>query len=266
MTVKGYIFDIDGTLALAGMGGQGYVALPGAAEVVAGLNAKGTPIIAYTNGTFHTPAEYRAKLSSVGIHFAEGRVMTPASVAADYFVAKGIRRLFVLGIEGVTQPLEAAGLEVVRPGGKLDSVDGVLAGWYPDFAFPALETACRAIWAGTPFFATSLAPYFAGTNGRNIGVSGAIAAMITHTTGVAPTLLGKPSVLGVEMACQRMGLKPSEIAVVGDDPKLEIAMARRAGAQAIGVTTGVATAESFAALADDLKAHRIIASLRDLHG
>ena len=268
MTVvsKGYIFDIDGTLALAGSGGKGYRALPGAAELVARLNEKGVPCVAYTNGTFHTPAEYRVTLASVGIDFAPDRIMTPASVAADYFIARKKKRIFALGIEGVTQPLEAAGLDVVKPGHSLDGVDAILIGWFPDFTFPHLDALCRAVWAGAPLFATSLAPYFAGASGRNIGISGAIAAMVAHTTGVAATLLGKPSVLGVEMACKRMGLTPAEIAVVGDDPNLEMAMARRAGARAIGVTTGTTTREEFLAQPEDRRAAVVLSSLGELNG
>ena len=89
---------------------------------------------------------------------------------------------------------------------------------------------------------------------------------MARKAGGRSTLLGKPSTLGVEMACNRMRLAPENIAVVGDDPKLEISMARRAGAYAIGVTTGIATREMFLALPDDLKAHEILASVGDLHG
>jgi len=263
---KGYIFDIDGTLALAAEGGKGYVALPGAAAAIARLTARGVPVIAYTNGTFHTPDEYRETLAAAGIELPKGRIMTPASVAADYFAGRNMRRLMVLGTSGVTAPLEAAGLEAVSPRDRPAKPDAMLIGWCPDFTYPDLEIVCRAVWAGTPLFATSLAPYFAGKNGRNIGISGAVAAMITHTTGEPATLLGKPSVLGVEMASRRMGLSPAEIAVVGDDPKLEMTMARRAGARAIGVTTGIATLADFMALPEEARAHEVLASLGDFHG
>jgi 4-nitrophenyl phosphatase len=97
-----------------------------------------------------------------------------------------------------------------------------------------------------------------------LGISGAIAAMVTSVTGRRATVLGKPSVEGVKMACARMGLRASEIAVVGDDPQLEIAMARRAGAMAIGVLTGVASREAFLALPKTRSAHLILDSIADL--
>lgn len=263
---KGYIFDIDGTLALAGPGGQGYEALPGAADVVSRLNAQAIPIIAYTNGTFHTPEVYRASLAAVGMDFKPGHVFTPASVAADYFVKRRIDRVQVLGTEGVIRPLIEAGIEVITPKDSFEYVPAVLVGWYPDFTMPDLESACRAIWAGAALFTTSKAPYFAGRGGRIIGISGAISAMLKSVTGKNIALIGKPSVIGIQMACERMRLRPADIAVVGDDPRLEIKMARRAGAHAIGVTTGIASRGDFMALPDDQKAHTVLASVGDLHG
>lgn len=97
-----------------------------------------------------------------------------------------------------------------------------------------------------------------------LGISGAIVAMVTSVTGRRATVLGKPSVQGVKIACTRMGLRTSDVAVLGDDPELEIAMARRAGAMAIGVLTGVANREAFLALPKAKSAHLILDSIADL--
>jgi 4-nitrophenyl phosphatase len=262
--LRGFIFDIDGTLALADPHGKGYRALPGAKEIVSRLNASGVPAVAFTNGTLHTPAEYRATLSSIGIEFPVGHVMTPSSVAAEYFVKRDIRRVLVLGIEGAIRPLEEAGLDIVRPDGNLEGVQAVLVAWFPGFRLADLDAACRAVWACAALFAVSTAPFFASRGGRMLGISGAIVAMVTSVTGRRATVLGKPSVQGVKMACTRMGLRTSDIAVVGDDPELEIAMARRAGAMAIGVLTGVARREAFLALPKTKSAHLILDSMADL--
>jgi NagD protein len=262
--VRGFVFDIDGTLALADPQGKGYKALPGAKEIVSGLNVAGVPAAAFTNGTLHTPAEYHAALSSIGIEFPLDRVMTPASTAAEYFVKKDIQRVLVLGIEGAIRPLEEAGLDIVRPDANLEGVQAVLIAWFPGFRLADLDAACRAVWAGAALFTVSNAPFFASRGGRMLGISGAIAAMVTSVTGRRAAVLGKPSIEGVKMACARMALRTSKIAVVGDDPELEIAMARRAGAMAIGVLTGVAGREAFLALPKTRSAHLILDSIADL--
>lgn len=255
--VRGAVFDIDGTLALTN-GGDSYSALPGARDVVGKLRDRGVPMMAYTNGTLHTPEEYYDNLVGIGLPFEPGAIMTPATVAADYFVRKGLRRVMVLGIDGARQPLIAAGIEVVAPGEAIEGVQAVLIGWFPGFVLADLDAACRAVWAGAAVFSVSNAPFFASRSGRMLGISGAIAAMIESVTGRRATLLGKPAAHGLRMACARMKLRASEVVVVGDDPVLEIGMARRGGAHAVGVLTGIGNRESFGALPASRSAHLVL--------
>ena len=88
--------------------------------------------------------------------------------------------------------------------------------------------------------------------------------MIAHTTGQIPMVLGKPATLGMDMSSKLMGLDPAEIAVIGDDPALEIAMARKSGALAIGVTTGISDTVAFEAADLEVRAQLVVQSLRDL--
>ena len=54
------------------------------------------------------------------------------------------------------------------------------------------------------------------------------------------------------------------LAVVGDDPRVEIEMARAGGATGIGVTTGTTSADEWAAQDISRRPHRVIASLNEL--
>ena len=47
--VRGYVFDIDGTLALADKRLSGYQALPGARELLALLRERGLPYVGFTD-------------------------------------------------------------------------------------------------------------------------------------------------------------------------------------------------------------------------
>ena len=97
-----------------------------------------------------------------------------------------------------------------------------------------------------------------------LGISGAIAAMVHNVTGRRATLIGKPAVHGVRIACTLMGLRASNVVVVGDDPTLEISMARRAGARAVGVLTGIGDREAFHALPRGRAPQLILNSVADL--
>lgn len=261
--IKAAVFDIDGTLALMDKDKGSYTALPGAAEALAALADRGLPVVAYTNGTFFPPAHYYPLLADAGLPLAPGHILTPATVAARLLALKGYRRLMVLGAEGTKTPVREAGIAVAEPGDP-GAIDAVLVGWTPDFGGKDLEAAAQALWSGAPLYATSVAPYFAGAKGRMLGISGAIVAALTNATGVSATVFGKPEPQGLTLAAAIAGTEPQEMAVIGDDPRLEIAMARRAGAFAVGVTTGIADTAAFHAAAEGDRAHVVLPDLTGL--
>jgi 4-nitrophenyl phosphatase len=133
----------------------------------------------------------------------------------------------------------------VPPGENRPEPDAVLVGWYPDFTMAALEAACHAVWAGAVVYSCSQSMFFATAQGRAVGTSRAISAMLKSLTGCRVHLVGKPSLDALRTAAGRLGLRPSELAVVGDDPELEVPMAHRGRALAVAVGSGLAAADSF---------------------
>lgn len=247
--VRAIIFDMDGTLVLGDAASGGHTALPGAVELLALLRRRGIPFRVFTNGTARTPATYAASLRRAGFDVTDAEMMTPSTSAADWFVSSGIRRVRVLGLEGVQGPLRDAGLDVVGPSESATGIEAVFTGWFREFTFPDLEAACRDIWSGAQVTTASNVPFFAALGGRAIGVSFAINVMIKSLTEQQAIVLGKPSPSALRCALRQMGVAWDDVAhtlVVGDDPALEMRLANSAGAMSVGMTTGLASAETFA--------------------
>jgi NagD protein len=74
-------------------------------------------------------------------------------------------------------------------------------------------------------------------------------------------VFGKPQVAGLEMVADLTGVSPQEMAIVGDDPKLEIRMGRKAGAFCVGVTTGIADEAMFNSYPEGERAQVVLPSL-----
>jgi 4-nitrophenyl phosphatase len=255
--VRGFVFDLDGTLVLGDRLNHGLAPLPGAREITRWLGSRGLPFAVFTNGTTKTPQQYVRTLRAIGFELPDGAVLTPASSAAAVFTRRGYRRVLVLGEEGLTLPLREAGLDVIAPtaGGRPETVDAVLAGWYPAFSLAALEHACQAVWAGARLYSCSQSVFFATAQGRAIGTSRAISAMIRSLTGCPVQLVGKPSLVALRAASRRLGVRTADLAVVGDDPELEVPMAHRGRALAVAVTSGLADENSFAHLPPARRPH-----------
>ncbi|HEY8507538.1 MAG TPA: HAD hydrolase-like protein, partial [Steroidobacteraceae bacterium] len=91
-----------------------------------------------------------------------------------------------------------------------------------------------------------------------------IAGMISKLTGARTTVLGKPSLEAMRFVSRRLGVPMRDIAVVGDDPQLEIPMAHKGGALAIGVHSGLSKPEDFARLPRGKRPHLSISGVKEL--
>ena len=267
---RGYIFDMDGTLALGDRVNHGLAPLPGAVEMLRWVRGRGLPYLVFTNGTNRSPAHFAAVLRDAGLDVPDEQMMTPASSAVVMFTRRGYKRVMVLGGDGLAGPLRAAGIEVVPPlpepvigspvvgspvVGSTTEVDAVFASWFREFTMPHLEAACQAIWSGATLYSASETPFFASAGGRALGTSRAISAMIRSITGCRLTVTGKPSPAALRAAAARLGVPASDLVVVGDDPLLEVPMAHRGRALAVAVQTGLAGPGAYEHLPPEKQPH-----------
>jgi HAD superfamily hydrolase (TIGR01450 family) len=265
MPVKGFMFDLDGTLALSDRALSGYEVLPGAIEVLSELRRRAIPFVVLTNGSAYPPAEQAKRLRRVGLNIEDEQMLTPSSVAADLMRRKGVTRALILGSRGVGQMLAQNGIEIVFPGEpRTDDVQAVYVGWHPECNMKDIEAACNSIWAGARLYVASDVPFFATRHGRTMGYSYAIVGAIRRLTKARLLLTGKPSLHALRFVAKKLELPIREIAVVGDDPLVEIIMARRGGATAIGVTTGMTRGEEWERQPELRRPHRVLEDIRDI--
>jgi HAD superfamily hydrolase (TIGR01450 family) len=262
---RGFMFDLDGTLLLGDRSLSGYEILPGAIEVLSALRARGIPFVILTNGSAYPPAEQAKRLRAFGLPVEDADMLTPSSVAADLMRRAGIGRALVLGTQGVGAALAHAGIDVVAPGSAPPAdVQAVYVGWHPDCTMRDIEAACQAIWAGARLYVASDVPFFATKQGRAMGYSYAIVGAIRRMTKARMILAGKPSLHALRFVAKQLKIPMRDLAVVGDDPGVEVLMARRGGATALGVVTGVTSREDWERQPPSRRPHRVLARIADL--
>lgn len=263
--VEGLVFDLDGTLVLSDRSLSGYQVLPGAVELLNNLKTRGVPFVVLTNGTNYPASEQAPKLRALGLPISDDALLTPSSVAADLMPSRGVKRVLVLGTPGVGHALAQMGIQTVftRDHGT-EQVDAVYIGWYPDCGMKDIEAAAKAIWNGAELYVASDVPFFATAGGKSMGYSYAISAAVRRVTNAPMILTGKPSLHALRFVAKKLGIPMRRIGVVGDDPLVEMIMARRGGAVGFGVTTGITKASDWMKQPPGRRPHRVLRSLDEI--
>ena len=81
--VRGFVFDVDGTLAHRGPDGRAQPQ-PGAVEVLERIRASGRPLVVFTNGSHVTSETMARGLREDGIPVADDEMLTPVESAITY--------------------------------------------------------------------------------------------------------------------------------------------------------------------------------------
>lgn len=247
--IKHVALDMDGTIYL------GDTLFPFTIDFLAKLSANGIGYSFLTNNPSKSIADYLKKLEKLGIHADESNMYTTSLAAIDYIKANypDARKLFLLGTPSMVSQFEKAGF--VSCSDNPDDVPDVLV-----VAFDmTLEYSrlCRAAWwasQGIPYVATNpdrVCP----TDQKVVLVDcGSICKCIEHATGRQPDItLGKPDPNMLKGILDRHGLKPEEIAMVGDRIYTDTAMAHNAGAFGVLVLSGETTLETAEKVAEDAR-------------
>jgi len=236
--VRGFVFDIDGTLVHR-TGPEEVHAIPGAREVLDRIAASGRPFAVFTNGSHVPPEAFARQLRATGLPVADGQVLTPlCSVRAYLERFRGGARVLPFATEPARGYLEEAGVTLVD-GRNGAHVDAVFVAHADHTDFDELERAARAVIAGARLLTGSYVPAYAGANGPILSRGAMITAAIAKASSARPVVVGKPSRAAVREMGRRLGVSPPEIAVVGDDVRLDIALGHLGRSTTVLVRSGI---------------------------
>jgi 4-nitrophenyl phosphatase len=232
--MPGFLIDLDGTLY------AGNRPIEHAAEFIAYLNRSGLPYLYVTNNSSRTPESVAAHITkAAGIPARADEVFTSAEAAARYIRnRKAGSRVWAIGEEGLLRAVSNAGLTVSE-----DRPEFVVQGIDRDLTYAKLEKAVRFIREGASYILTNPDLLLPGETGFSPG-AGAIGASIQAASQAEPVVIGKPSPIMMEYAVERLGMPASDIWVIGDNLRTDIAGGKAAGCRTALVLTGLATREN----------------------
>jgi 4-nitrophenyl phosphatase len=234
--LRGLLIDLDGVIY------TGREPIPGAAGFLSEARRHGLQFLLVTNNSTTSPELVAERLCGMHIEVTATEILTSAQAAVAYVAARAEpgARVRIVGEAGLHQAAEEEGLVIVEDGQT--SADWVIAGLDRAFNYEKLTSATRAIIAGAHFVATNADALLPVEGGQVVPGAGSIVAAIQTATAVMPVVVGKPEPGLFEHGLRRLGgLRPDQVAMIGDRIDTDVVGGQRAGLRTILVLTGVTT-------------------------
>src|SRR5918912_356874 len=182
--IRSWLMDMDVVL------GHEEHAIPGADRFIATLRDRGAPFLVLTNNSIYTRRDLAARLRASGLDVPEERIWTSALATARFLeTQRPGGTAFTIGEAGLTTALHEAGYTMTDR-----APDYVILGETRTYSFERITRAIRLIDGGARFIATNPDPTGPSPDGA-LPATGAVAALISRATGVAPYSVGKPNPL-----------------------------------------------------------------------
>ena len=224
------LFDIDGVLY------QGEQAIDGGRETLAWARGEGIPHLFLTNTSSTPRSSITAKLGGMGIVVAPGEVLSPPAAAAAWLRANtdGPVALFV---PKVTRA-EFEGLDLLPEHAQGGAAAVVVGDMGSDWSYDRMNRAFRLLMDGdAKLVALGMTRYWRAEDGLRLD-AGAIVTALSFASGVQPQVLGKPDPNFFQTALARLGSRPEQTLMVGDDIVADVQGAQQAGLKTALVRTG----------------------------
>jgi HAD superfamily hydrolase (TIGR01457 family) len=223
------MIDMDGTIY------KGRNVIPGAKEFIEFLIKENIPFVFLTNNSSHTREYYCAKLGSMGFEIDKEKILT-STIATVRFIKerRAGKKVFVVATPEVAGEIEGLGI----PSEEKDP-DIVLLTFDTTITFEKINKAYHHIMNGAELIATHPDDLCPTEDSYDVDI-GQFIRMLSNLTGTAPIIVGKPSMLMVEMAAGEMGVAKDRTMMIGDRLYTDMRMAANAGIESILVLTGEA--------------------------
>lgn len=227
---KLYIFDMDGTIYLGGN------PFDFAIRFIKNLRAAGKKVLFFTNNASHTTPFYLGKLSRLGFEPREEEIMTSGDVTLEFLKRfRAGKSVYLVATDELVQEYREKRICLVE--GSAEKADIVITGFDTSLTYQKLDDACRLIRGGAEYLSTH-PDMNCPTETGFIPDSGAIAALVTASTGKTPTYFGKPYRETIEMIGEATGFANDEMCIFGDRLYTDIALGKKFGVTSVLVLSG----------------------------
>ena len=231
-----FLFDMDGTLYL------GDNVYEGAIELMNDLPKLGKKYIYLTNNSSRAGTDYITRLRRLGFPCEAENVFTSGMATGMYLNQRHPgAKVYLAGTKAFYRELVSYGIDLVNDENghtEAETVDVVVQGFDTELVYEKLDKACHFLRRGATFIAANPDWVCPMPHDEVLPDCGSICALLTASSGVKPTYIGKPNRNMVDVISAQTGVPNAQICCVGDRLYTDIAVAVNAGAQSVLVMSG----------------------------
>ncbi|MBB4827046.1 arabinose operon protein AraL [Sporosarcina luteola] len=242
--MKGFIFDLDGTIYLDDD------IIPGVPEAIQMLKDRGDKVVFLTNKSIARRTDYVKKLNNLGIEVELDEVINSNFITALYLrnTMAADDSVYVIGEQPLFDELAEADIKLAA---HATEASHVVLGWDRQFTYDKLNAAFQAWRNGAEILATN-PDRTCPVQGGEIPDCGAMIGALEGATGQpVKRITGKPSSLMSQYILDNvLRMKADQCYMVGDRLETDIRMANEAGIQSVLVMTGITTFDMLIAASD----------------
>ncbi len=248
-----FLFDMDGTLYL------GDDVYNGAIDLMENLPALGKKYIYLTNNSSRAGEDYIGRLRRLGFPCESENVFT-SGMATGMYLNQNYpgARVYLVGTRAFRRELLSYGINLVE-----DEADVVVVGFDTELYYEKLNKACHFLRRGAKFIAANPDWVCPMPHDEVLPDCGSICALLTASSGVEPTYIGKPNRNMIDVISKMTGIANEKICAVGDRLYTDIAVAQNAGSVSVLVLSGETTQK----MVEDAerKPDYVLPSVKELH-
>lgn len=225
--IRGFLIDLDGVLYV------GDTAIEGAYEAIELLRKRKYRYRFVSNSTRKCRRTIVERLSDMGFVISEEEVITPPVAANAYMKNTGKEHCYLIVTGDAERDFDQIYLSTAG-----ERIDCVIIGDAGDsISYNRLNTAFRHLMKGAELIALEKDRYWMAPDGLSLS-AGPFVTALEFATGKKATIIGKPSKAFFDRALYEIGLRPGQVAMIGDDIITDVAGAYRVGMKSILVKTG----------------------------
>ena len=248
-SIKGILFDLDGVLYI------GSHAVEGAIEAVRKIQTSGIHCRFVTNTSTLSLASLTQKINALGFSIPTNEIISAPQATYLYLKRQHNPVCRLLLSEDVKNDFK----EFNQSGSPVNYI--VIGDIGDTWSYSLLNQVFNDLTQGTRLIAIHKNRFWQTEHGLQMDIGGFVDAL-EYASGVKAMIIGKPSPEFFQIALDDIGLKPSEVAIIGDDIDADIGGGQQVGLKGILVRTGKYR-QSYAE-ASSIKPNLIIDSIIDL--